>query len=80
MLAKGRAKAIEQSESSVRQIEEHLETLETEPGDEARAHHVTEVIGWIAEVRSNLRHMGVRTGREWKQHVDEWERRLNRVR
>ena len=80
MFGKGRARAIEQTGSWVRRIEEHLGILETEPGDEARAHHVVEVVGWIAEVRSNLRRMGVRTGREWEQRVDEWERRLNRVR
>jgi hypothetical protein len=80
MLAKGRAKALGQSESRIAQIEKHLARLETEASDRARAHHVVEIMGWIEEIESNLRHMGVRTGREWGQRVGEWRRRLNKVR
>ena len=80
MLAKGRAKAIGQSRSKIAKIEEHLEILETRLSDRARAHHVSEVEGWIDEVRSNLRHMGVRTEREWRRRVANWERRIGKVR
>jgi hypothetical protein len=80
MLAKGRAKAIGQSVSIIAQIEKHLANLEAEPSDRARAHHFVEIMGWIEEIESNLRHMGTRTGRKWGQRVDEWRGRLNKVR
>jgi hypothetical protein len=60
-------------------VEEHLDWLNQERTGFPDDHWISEVSGWLEQMRDMLPHIGRRTGEEWTQRIEVYEEELRRL-
>ncbi len=71
-----RQKALQQAQTKVKEIELHLQKLQSEPSSPDANHWRGEVRGWLKAIEKVLPDLGKKTGAEWAARVAEWYKQL----
>jgi hypothetical protein len=72
----GRKDALKRLYGLDEQVSDHLRVIQSQPEARALNHWIGEVRSWLQQLEEMIRHVGKKTGAQWKAQIDNYRTQL----